>query len=494
MDTKPKIHLDSFEEYRISILRHIEWMLKHYYKNVKNITIKDIKKDEQEINAYDNFDYLEPISSERIIILDDDKMSSAMAEKAILDGKFLWEHTAAGEATRLGLGTKYLLNLNQFTLKEVIYHMRQEAIRELEKKNLNSKELLEGKRKINKEINEKNILEIAGQDPRKSMNLSLGNRHMIQMAYDVCQIAKRNNKNPKKILEKQSVIMILNEQTAEEILEEFKKFNFFGLKPKNVYFMIQRSFHGIYIKEGSLYYDQTTERNKRLHNHGQMVMQKIHDNVIFRVDQKNTSKREFVSNGEFEKLLAFHDDMLSYNVEDLGYLTCSIDLPSLSLALDLGKKGYNMVMEIVAQNQIKPQKGGACFFDKKAKRVVMIETNQLKNIKNEDIKHLNKNFNHYPNPVESFRVLKEKGLPISFEVKSAYNQSGDKQDYIYANPVQGNINFLVKTAYVMRKNLKPIYSWKSPATTSLAIRAVFEQDAQPGFLEFVKKIKKGKIC
>jgi len=150
-------------------------------------------------------------------------------------------------------------------------------------------------------------------------------------------------------------------------------------------------------------------------------------------------------------------------------------------------------MEIVAQNPIKPQKGGASFYDKKLGRVVMIESNQLKNIKNEEIKHLNKNFNHYPNPVKSYRVMKEKGLPISFEIKSTYNQSGDPCEYIYACPVQGDTNFLVKTAYVMRKNLKSIYNWKSPATTPIAVKAMFEQDKQEGFKDFARKIKKGEL-
>jgi hypothetical protein len=95
--------------------------------------------------------------------------------------------------------------------------------------------------------------------------------------------------------------------------------------------------------------------------------------------------------------------------------------------------------------------------------------------------------------VKSYRIIKEKGLPISFEVKNAYNQSGDICQYIYANPVQGNTNFLVKTAFVMRKNLKPIYNWKSPATTPISVKAMFEQDRQEGFADFVKKIKKGAI-
>jgi hypothetical protein len=334
-------------------------------------------------------------------------------------------------------------------------------------------------------------METAGGDPKKLMNISLGNRHMLQMAYDVFRIAKENKKNPKKILAKQTALVVLNEQTAEEIIEEFRRFNFFGLNPKKIFFMVQRSFHGMYIKEGCLFYDQTTEKNKRLHNHGQMVMQKAHDNVIFRVEPENIGQKIYLSSGEFGKILSEHDDLLSYNVEDLGYLTCSVDLPSLALALDLGKKGYNMVMEIVAQNPLKPQKGGACFFDRKLGRVVMVETNQLKDIKLEKIKHLNKNFNHYPNPVEVWRAIKKRGLPISFEVKGGFNQSGDPQDYMYACPVQGDANFRVKTAYIMRKNLKPIYNWKSPATTPLAVKAMFEQDAQEGFKDFVRDVKRG---
>jgi hypothetical protein len=493
MGNKPKIHLNSFEEYRISVARHIEWILHRFYKSPRKMTVGDIKKNQAKINTYENYKYLEPIDEKKIVVLDDDKIGTSVSEKAIMEGRFFWEHTAAGEATRLGLGTKYLLDLSRFSLDDVVGHIRAESFQELKKAGVKGKKLADEKKIISKKITKKTVLEIAGNDPRKLQNISLGNRHMLQMAYDVARIAKQNGKNSKSVLAKQSALIVLNEQTAEGIIDEFKRFNFFGLDPRKTYFMIQRSFHGMYVKEGNLFYDRTTEKNKRLHNHGQMIMQKTHDNVIFRVDPKDTSKRIFLSSEEFENILAAHDDLLSYNVEDLGYLTCAVDLPSLALALELGKKGYCMVMEIVAQNPLKPQKGGACFFDKKLGRTVMIESNQLRNIKNENIKYLNKNFNHYPNPVESFRKIKTQGLPISFEVKGGYNQSGDPEDYIYACPVQGDTNFLAKTAYIMRKNLKPIYNWKSPATTPLAVKAMFEQEAQEGFKEFLKDIKQGKL-
>jgi len=490
---KNKLHLDSFEEYRISVLRLMEEKLRNFYSKTEDITLSNIKRDEKEINAYPNFSFLKNLQPTDIQLLDDEKIDTTSAEKAVLEGKIFWEHTAAGEATRLGLGTKYLLNLSQFNLDDIILQMRSEALAELEKSKLSSQKLVAAKKNLIKTINRTTVLDIAQNDPTKSQNLSLGNRHMLQMAFDIAKIAQKHGKNPTKILKKQTLLIVLNEQTAEEIIEEFKRFHFFGFSSKNTYFMIQRAFHGIYIKEGCLFYDHTTERNKRLHNHGQLVMQKAHNEVIFQVNPQKTSQKKFLSNKKYEKLLARHLDLLSFNIEDLGYLTSAIDLPSLALALKLGKKNYAMVMEIVAQNPIKPQKGGACFFDSRLKKTVMIESNQLKNIKNEEIKHLNKNFNHYPNPVIAFRAVKEKGLPITFEVKSAFDQSGNKKDYLYPCPVQGDINFLVKTAFVMRKNLKPITSWKSPATTPLAIKAVFEQDNQPGFREFVKKVKTGKI-
>src|SRR4030042_7186037 len=112
MRTKPKIHVDSFEEYRISVLRRIEWMLNRYFRDAKKITMRDIKKAQLKLNAYENFKYLEPAKEKQIIVLDDDKIGTSPAEKAILEGKFFWEHTAAGEANRLGLGIKTILNLN----------------------------------------------------------------------------------------------------------------------------------------------------------------------------------------------------------------------------------------------------------------------------------------------------------------------------------------------------------------------------------------------
>jgi hypothetical protein len=487
---KKKLRLSSIEEYKESVLDYISFMLKKEFNNLKDINIQDIKDSEDKLNIYSNIDLLEPINKDKIIVLDDDLIDKCPAEKSIINGKIFWEHTAAGEATRLGLGTKYLLNLKRFSVEEIVEYMRKELVTELKKKNIENNVLSEKVNEIYEKISFSNIIDDIKVTPDKLLDLSLGSRHMLQLSFDIKKLADKYKTNYEDVLKKQRLLIVLNEATAEEIIDDFNKFNYFSFDSKNVYFMVQRAFHGICIKEGKMYFDTTTDLNKRLHNHGQMMMQKTHDNVIFNINEKdNKINRKYLSRDEFRKVLSLHDDLISYNIEDLEYLNHSLDLNSISLALSLKEEGYLMAMEIVSQNPIKPQKGGACFYDSKLKKTVMIESHQLKDLKPEDIKYLNKNFNHYINPVKSFDILKDNGLPITLTVKTMLNQEGEPADYIYPQPVQGDMNFLVKTAYIMRRNLKPISSWKSPATTPAAIKAMYRQDNQEGFKDYVKKFR-----
>jgi hypothetical protein len=335
------------------------------------------------------------------------------------------------------------------------------------------------------ELSEEWLVQQMGCRPEELMHISLGTRHMLQMAFDMIKLAKKHGKSPEKVLSKQRMLVILNETTADQIIDEFMRYSYFGFERTNVMFMVQRSFHGIDLNKGEPFYDMSHDRHKRLHNHGQMVMQKTHDNAIFYIDEDKSER--YLKSDEFEKILASTKDMVSYNIEDIDYLTNSIDWHSLALCLDLGKKGYGMTMEIVAQNPLKPQKGGAAFWDDKKQRIVMIESNQLKGMKPEDITYLNKNFNHYPNPSVAFKAVREGKMHLHTDVKMSVDKQGNPKYYIYFCTPQGDINFLVKTAYIMRKNLKPIANWKSPATTPPTVRACLMQDRQPGFKEFAEK-------
>ena len=319
------------------------------------------------------------------------------------------------------------------------------------------------------------ILKNAGCRPEKLLPLSLGTRHMLQFSFDIYKLAKTYGYDPEEVLLRQKMLVVLNEATIDKIIREFVNNSFFGFKSENVLFMAQKKYHGINLVDGEFIYDKNAP--ERLHNHGQMLMQQTMDDQIFRVDKKG--RRTYLASWEFGETLKEMDDKISYNIDDLGYLTGSIDYDGLAFALKKAEDGCRMIMEVVSNNPENPQKGGMAAFDSLLGRDVMIEAFQLKGIKNHEIKYLNKNFNHYPKPYESWSILKEYGLNMPLSVKNGY---------IYFKLVQGDINFLVSTEFFKRKVLKPIKAWKSPATTPLAIKNMRMQDRQKGFKKYAESV------
>ena len=101
-----------------------------------------------------------------------------------------------------------------------------------------------------------------------------------------------------------------------------------------------------------------------------------------------------------------------------------------------------------------------------------IESFQLGDFQNRDIKYLNRNFNNHPQPPDMPDRVKDQGLPMPIAVKDGF---------LYFQPVQGDINFLVNTAFFRRLEMRPIPNLKSPATLPLAINRMSAQDRQPGF-------------
>ena len=419
--------------------------------------ISNIKKHETNINIYKNIDSLEKPGN--INIVDENCLANSdyvRACKCILEGRLFSEHAAAGEATRIGLGTKYLINIaRELPIEKITEIMASER----------------GSAVLPEEILEKT----GGCNPEELLPLSLGTRHMLQFSFDIYRLAETYGYDPKEVLLKQKMLIVLNEVAFDKIIRNFINNSFFGFKKENVFFMVQKAYHGINLKNGRFIYDK--KASKRLHNHGHMVIQQTMDNQIFRIDNKGY--RIYLTSFEFGDILKKMDDKISYNIEDLGYLTDSIDYEGLAFALKKRKQGFRMVMEVVNNNQEDPQKGGMAGFDIVLNRNVMIEAFQLKGIKNHEIKYLNKNINYYPEPYDSWSILKEYGLNMPVSIKN---------DYIYFQPVQGDINFLVKTEFFKRKTLKPIESWKSPATTPLAIKNMHMQDMQKGFKKYAESV------
>lgn len=397
-------------------------------------TLSDFEKDLPRINAYNHLALLE--APRNIVLLDDNTFNHSdyiKAWKCIMDGRLFSEHLAAGEGTRLNLGTKYLVNVQ----KEI-------------------------------KISESSIPGRTRCNPFDLLPLSLGVRHMLQYAYDIYKLAKSLGYDPKEVLSKQKMLIVLNEDTADIIIDGFINHRFYGFARQNVLFMIQEAYHGINLENNIVFYDGSSP--KRLHNHGHIAIEQTMLNQIFYITE--TRSQNYLTCDQFGDLLKQMEIKISYNIEDLDYLTGSIDHEGLALALKKSKEGYNLLMEVVPNHPDSPQKGGMAAFDPILEQDVMIESFQLNGLQNHQIKYLNKNINYYPNPYIAWEMVKKQGLNMHMAVKGGY---------LYFQPVIGDINFLVKTALFSRKNTHPINAWKSAATTPLAVKRMHMQDMQKGF-------------
>lgn len=416
-------------------------------------SVDGIEANLDQINAYENCEALEP--PRNVCLLDEKRLSRAelkQAEDCILAGRILTEHTAAGEGAHLEVGTPYLIN------PPVNYSLEKVA-------SLVS-------RVTETEVTTEEILSISECSPEDLLPLALGSRHMFQLSFDITRLAQRRGYDPFEVLRRQHLLVILNETSADDIMAEFRENDFFGFNHQRVYFMIQKSYFGINVFNGHLYYDGNSA--ERFHNHGQMVMQQTADNEIFRIRKSGIA--QYLTSSAFGELLKCMDAKVSYGIEDLEYLTRAIDIPALALSLKKAKQGYDMLMEIVANDPKHPQKGGMAAYDPVLGRNVVVEGFQLNQKEDRKIRFVNRNCNHYPNPYHAWSRLKQEGLNIPVAVKGRY---------LYGQAAQADINFLVRTEFFKRKKMQLIQCLKSPSSLPTAMRYMRLQDLQEGFRDYV---------
>ena len=453
--TKAEITPGALEPYISSCVALAQENLRHFSSLAK------IAAQEKDLNRYPRLDLLaEP---RQILVLDEHDGPPeplARARAAVARGEILFEHAAAGEGTRLMLGSKYFLDISKEIAVERIAHLMSQEAGEL--------------------IAPRELAAQLDCLPQELLPLSLGARHMLQLAFDLQNLAVDLGESPREVLGRQHLLVIVGREMLAHVEKDFYQWHFFGFNPAQVYFMVQESFHGLSLNRGDFFYDVNSPR--RLHNHGQMVMQQTAPRQLFTLVGAHPWDALFHSRREVAHWLQGFADKISYNIEDLDYLTGSLDFHGLGLALSLGDLGYNMVMEVMANNPAKPQKGGMLAWDPELGRDVMIESFQLGDIENRDIKFLNRNFNHYPSPWVCWGRIAEQGLPMPIAVK---------EGFLYFQPVQGDINFLVKTAFFRRQEMRPIRNLKSPAALPLAINRMYAQDCQPGFKEFAQRCHQG---
>ena len=135
------LSLRTMDDYKKTSLVALKEQIQNHFVDFSLINVEDISRKVDMINAYPNLKDLKDISKDEIFILDENDIDLNDAEKVVLNGEFFFEHTCAGEATRLGLGTKYLLNLKKLSLESIAEIMQNERITEINKnKSLTNKE------------------------------------------------------------------------------------------------------------------------------------------------------------------------------------------------------------------------------------------------------------------------------------------------------------------------------------------------------------------
>jgi hypothetical protein len=299
---------------------------------------------------------------------------------------------------------------------------------------------------------------------------------MLQLSWNIWQLALQRGSDPGQALARQYLLLTVNRHSAREIMDDFIRTGFYGFRRERVFFMLQHSFPGLKPDRDGVW-RINPDSPRRLHNHGQMVMQSTMDRQIFHLDAAGGAV--YLSWEEYLAILEDMIDKVSFNIEDLDYLLSPLDLEALAASCALGRQGYQMVMEVVTNDPLAPIKGGACYYDQVLERDVVIESFQLADIKPEQILFLNKNVNHFPNPALAMRQVRARGLPMPVTVK---------ENHLYFQPVQGDINFLVKTAFVRRRHIKPIRTWKSGRNTAQALQFMRRQEQRPGFLAWAGEL------
>jgi hypothetical protein len=425
------LDLESLDAYRNSVKQLADEMLAPY------ASIGEVSEAEEDINLYPGQESLKNPSS-TIFLEGKSRDFSYWGKKAVLEGRVIWEHAAAGEATRLDKGPKFFIKPKLMLDK----------------------------------LKSENVPNLPELYP-----LELGRRHLIQLAYDIRNLSWEAGLDPDVVLARQRMLVIASEGVMPRVypivIRDLRKY--FPLN--NLWFMTQPSFHGL-TKTGKGW-DFDPNSPKHLHNHGFLVMQKTMDRQIFYTDQGGSLF--YFSRPDFFSELEMFQDLVSYNIEDLDYLCGALDFEAIGLAMAMFDEGNGMMMEILPNNPERPKKGGMYAYDPGLERDIIVESFRLKGRSPSDIKYINKNFNHYLDPAFTFQKIKDNGIfmPISA-----------KDGYLYFQPVQGDVNFITKTSFFTRKTAQPINSLKTEADFLSAVKAMALQDKQEGFIRFVENLFK----
>lgn len=474
-----QMDLTTLQTYQSSVIAHIaEAVSRATEKPLAEVSMADLKipaiqaqilKDSRVDTVKLDFD------REHLYVFDPKTMQTESAKRAILNGTILMEHTAAGEATRLAMGTKYVI-----TPQEVIDaidsdHLKHAADDAEAKKN---KTLTAAQRAETHSV-------ASGLLP-----ISLGVRHLMQTVLDIRKLAVEHGENLDEVVALQIQLIVVNAQTADQIISELERFNFLGFSRDNVFFLVQEAMPGYVIEGGEVKLEASSV--PRLHNHGAMKMQQVMDNQIFHLSPSGEKIR--LSFGEYKAKVSHLELGISYNIEDTDHIqTSALDLPAIALGLQSGEEGYGMVMTSVSQKTppLDPQKGGFFAYSNSDDRIYCFESDVHPGFNAptpaadvvtalRGITYLNKNVNMYPHPAQLLETIKDRACDLPTHTTL-------KDGVLYPQPPQGDLNFLLKTRVITEAEPKAIRSLKEQSDILDTVRAMQVQDNRQEFVGLARR-------
>jgi hypothetical protein len=409
----------------------------------------------------------------------------APAAERIIAGEVGWEHAVGGKGTRMKL--------------------------DMEKFLFDAHALIDNGREMGS-LSEEQVRHYTGAI-KEHADIPLGVRHMLAFACSLKRLADRYGEDWRDALWNQHVFMIANADVLDRMVETFKDWDFFGLDPDKVLFMVSESYPVLRADEsGQISVDHD---NYFIHNHGVARVQTTMDYSWFRYDPKD-GERTYLSRDETVEIYKGLTSFQSMNVEDLDYLIEAIDIHAQILALgtrfrplpsDFDLTEYRMMMEVVQQKKDNPQKGGMLafdpnFFEPGTGRVVVVEAFELfpayhhydgavaKKELYPKILWLNRNVNSYSRPGAPgglLELITKQGLPFALGIK--------KGGLVNEMP-QGAANYFLPTVYVARMKkvgdryeAVPIRNLKEAGDIATALEYLLRQAQVEGFLDVLNAFR-----
>ncbi|MFH1684478.1 MAG: hypothetical protein ABIA67_06320, partial [Candidatus Margulisiibacteriota bacterium] len=469
---RPHVLTCSQAAYRSSWLNNAQRQLAKFYPKEEHphVDTAHVMGNQARINAYPRLEKVDRAP----VVEHYDKLSTEISTREldsvrsmVLDGRFFSVHTLGGRGTRLKMDEKYMLTPEDLAKQtgSPAHYVR-------------------------------------------LLKMSLGERHMLALAFQVYLMAKERGEDPFKALTRQTSLIIPNENIESDVLSSFKTFENFGFG--KVKFASSPFLPGAVVENGIVTEDPSY---KDLHNHGSVLLMLCMDKTIFTVG--TNGKKHFISPNEYRTFLSRMDDQLIYSIEDINYFRQPIDLHQVAIAMKVNNElGCQMLMEVVRQRAFPqdPQKGGMLVIDPKLidplndqlGRLAMIESFQLNlpPAKLEDgspnpayaaelrtYQWLNRNFNQYMEPVKVYDAIKASGLPVHILAKT----DPDGVIRLYNNTVMGDVNRLegVPTYFVAKSS--HIQALKTQADIPSLLRAFMAMDGNREFRKFVAQFTRAGV-